>query len=67
MTANSLLAAALAGGEDGLSPRDCWLCIAYLYAGGKTGQAQLNQAISDGLDRIATGDVLRCIAYLLNP
>lgn len=66
MTANSLLAAAMAGGEDGLSPRDCWLCIAYIYASGKTAQAQLNQAIADGLDKLPTGDVLKCIAYLLN-
>ena len=66
MTANSLLAAAMAGGEDGLSPRDCWLCIAYLYAGGKSAQTQLKNAIADGLDRLSTGDVLKCIAYLLN-
>lgn len=67
MTAESLLAAAMAGGEDGLSPRDCWLCLASLYAGGNSAQTQLNAAISSGLDRLATTDVLKCLSAVLNP
>lgn len=67
MTAATLLAAAMAGGEDGLSPRDCWLCLAYLYSGGASAQTQLNSAIASGLDRLATTDVLKCIAAVLNP
>ena len=32
-TAATLLSGALAGGADGLSSRDCWICLAYLYSG----------------------------------
>lgn len=67
MTAATLLAAAMAGGADGLSPRDCWLCLAYIYAGGNSAQTQINAAIASGMDRLANGDVLKCIAAVLNP
>lgn len=66
MDANTLLAGAIAGGEDGLSPRDCWLCLAYLYANGASAQMQLNAAISADLDKLADGDILKCLASALN-
>ena len=67
MDANTLLKAAIGDGTDKLSPRDCWLCLAYIYSQGNSAQIQLNNAIADGLDRLATGDVLKCIAAILNP
>jgi hypothetical protein len=66
MTAATLLAGALAGGADRLSPRDCWLCLAYLYGGGNTATAQLAAAISSGCDKLSDGDVEKCLAELLN-
>jgi hypothetical protein len=65
--ASTLLAGAMAAGDDGLSPRDCWLSLAYLYSGGNSAQTQLNNAISSGYDKLATEDVLKCVAYILNP
>ena len=65
-TAQTLLAAAIAGGDDGLSARDCWLCIAYLYAGGNSASTQLSSAITNKLDQLSAQDVERCIAKLLN-
>jgi hypothetical protein len=67
MTAATLLAAAMAGGEDELSPRDCWICLAYLYAGGASAQTQLNSAIASGCDKLSNGDAIKCIAAILNP
>ena len=66
MTANSLLAAAMAGGEDGLSQRDCLLCLAYTYAGGNSAQTKLNLDIQSGFDKLSWGDIWKCIAALLN-
>ena len=48
MDAATLLAGALAGGADRLSPHDCWLCLAYLYSGGNTASVQLAAAIAAG-------------------
>jgi hypothetical protein len=67
MNAATLLAGALAGGADGLSPHDCWLCLAYLYSGGNTATVQLAAAISSGYDRLSTGDIEKCLASILNP
>jgi hypothetical protein len=67
MDAATLLAGALAGGADGLSPRDCWLCLAYLYSGGNTASTQLAAAVGSGYDRLSTGDIEKCIASILNP
>lgn len=66
MTAATLLAGALADGADGLSSRDCWLCLAYLYAGVNSAATQLKNAIADGCDRLSDDDVLKCIAERLN-
>lgn len=66
MTAATLLAGALAGGADGLSQRDCLLCLAYLYSGGNTATAQLAAAISSGCDKLSDGDIEKCLAELLN-
>lgn len=67
MDAATLLAGALAGGADGLSPHDCWLCLAYLYSGGNTATVQLAAAIAAGCDKLSTGDIKRCLAANLNP
>ena len=67
MTDGQLISGAMAGGLDGLSPRDCWLCLAYLYSQGQSAQNQLNSAIAVGLDKLATGDIKKCLAYNLNP
>jgi hypothetical protein len=67
MNSATLLAGALAGGADGLSPRDCWLCLAYIFAGGASAQTQLTAAIAAGCDKLSTRDVQLCIAALLNP
>ena len=67
MDAATLLAGALAGGADGLSPHDCWLCLAYLYSGGNTATVQLAAAIASGCDRLSTGDIEKCLASILNP
>jgi len=66
-TASTLLAGAMAAGEDGLSPRDCWLCLGQIYSQGNSAQTQIKNAIANGLDRLAHEDVLRCIAFVLNP
>jgi len=66
MTAATLLAGALAGGADGLSSRDCLLCLAYLYSGGNTATVQLSAAIAAGCDRLSDGDIERCLAAILN-
>lgn len=65
MTAAQLLAAALAGGADGLSPRDCWIALAYDLAGGNTAQTQLNAAIKVGFDQLSNHDLQLVIAYSL--
>ena len=67
MDAATLLAGAMAGGADGLSPRDCWLCLAYLYAGGNSADTTLASAVSSGLDKLSTRDIKLCIAAILNP
>jgi hypothetical protein len=67
MDANTLLAGALAGGVDGLSPRDCCLCLAYLYSGGNTANVQLAAAISAGCDKLSTRDIALCLGAILNP
>ena len=66
MDAATLLAGALAGGADRLSPRDCWLCLAYIYSGGNTATTQLAAAISGGCDKLCTRDVVICIAYSID-
>jgi hypothetical protein len=66
MSAATLLASAMAGGDDGLSPRDCLICVAYEYAGGNSAQTQLAAAIESGFDRISDGDLKKCIASILN-
>jgi hypothetical protein len=65
MTAATLLAGALAGGADELSPRDCWLCLAYLYSTGNSAQIQIDAAIAAGCDRLSDGDIEKCLAYML--
>lgn len=67
MSAATVLAAAIANGTDRLSTRDCWVCIAYLYASGNSAQTQLNAAIANGYDRLSTTDLKRAIASILNP
>jgi hypothetical protein len=66
-SAATLLAGAMSGGDDGLSPRDCWICIAYLYAGGKTATKQLALAMANGYDELSPEDVKKCIAEVLSP
>jgi hypothetical protein len=65
MDAATLLAGALAGGADRLSPRDCWLCLAYLYSTGNSAQIQIDAAIAAGCDRLSDGDIEKCLAYML--
>lgn len=67
IAANTLLASAIAGGNDRLSQRDVLICIAYLYASGNTATVQLAAAIASGFDRLSNGDVKKCIAEVLNP
>lgn len=67
MDANTLFKAAIGDGTDKLSPRDCWLCLAYLYSQGNSAEIQLSNAIKDGLDRLSDEDVLKCLAKILNP
>lgn len=66
MDAATLLAGALAGGADRLSPRDCRLCLAYIYSGGNTATERVAAAISSGCDRLSDGDIEKCLAELLN-
>lgn len=68
MNAATLLAGALAGGEDELSPHDCWLCLAYLYSGKAitSSQSMLAAAINAGLDGLSYHDILECLTSILN-
>jgi hypothetical protein len=67
MDAATLLSGAMAGGADGLSPRDCLLCLAYDYAGGNSAATQLATAVASGCDRLSDGDLQKCLASVLNP
>jgi len=67
MDAATLLAGALAGGADGLSPHDCWVCLAYVYAGSNSATTQLAAAIANGYDQLSTEDIKKCLASMLNP
>lgn len=62
MTAAQWLAAALAGGADGFSARDCWIALAYTLAGGNTSQTQIKAAVAAGWDALATRDLLIVLA-----
>jgi hypothetical protein len=66
MNAATLLAGALAGGADGLSPHDCWLCLAYLYSGGNSATSQIAAAVTAGYDGLSTGDIKKCLASIFN-
>lgn len=65
MTAAQFLAAAIAGGEDGLSSRDCWIALAYSLAGGNTVATQVKAAMSAGWDALSTRDLQIVLAQLL--
>jgi hypothetical protein len=65
MTAAQLLAAALAGGADGLSARDCWILLAYGLSGGNTAQQQITAALGVGYDQLSNHDLLEVIAFSL--
>jgi hypothetical protein len=62
MSANAVLASALGVGCDELSPRDCLVCLAYLYASGATATTQIKAAITSGLDALSTRDLEICLA-----